>query len=184
MRDILIISDSHEQPHRFDDVVEYRQSLLKNGEVLEVIFLGDGLAGIFNCKQYGNVVLHAVRGNCDYNAMYSPLGEQMQFSNLISIGGYKIFITHGHLLSVKETKDEICRMASIAGADIVMFGHTHTPFLEYIKKGSIRGVDKDLTLFNPGALSGYDGYFGNLSVSKNGFLLSHGKYSDILKTKR
>ena len=184
MRDVLILSDSHSQAHRVDDVIEYRQSLLKDGEVLEVIFLGDGLSGVFECRQYGNVVLHAIRGNCDYNAIYSPYGEQIPFSSLISIGGYKVFITHGHLFSVKESKDELCREASRLGADIVMFGHTHTPFLEYIKKRSGRGIDRDLTLFNPGALSGYDGYFGNLSLTDGGFLLSHGRYSNILKTKK
>ena len=182
MRDILIVSDSHYQPHRFDDIVEYRQSLLKDGEVLEVIFLGDGLSGIFQSRQYGNVILHAVRGNCDYDAIYSPFGEKMPFSSLINVGGYKVFITHGHLFSVKSDKDEICREASRLGADIVMFGHTHTPFLEYIKKGSARGIDRDMTLFNPGALSGYDGCFGNLSLNEDGFLLSHGKYSNIIKT--
>lgn len=184
MRDVLILSDSHDQPHRVDDVIEYRQSLLKNGEVLQVIYLGDGLARVFKCRQYHNVIMHAVRGNCDYDAIYSPMGEQMPFSNLIRVGGYKVFITHGHLFSVKNGRDELCREASKLGADIVMFGHTHVPLLEYIKKGSVRGADRDLTLFNPGALSGYDGYFGNLSISENGFLLSHGKYSDILKAKR
>ena len=184
MRDVLILSDSHEQPHRVDDVIEYRQSLLPAGEVLEVIFLGDGLSGVFRCRQYTNVVLHAIRGNCDYDVIYSPYGEQMPFSSVIGLAGHRAFITHGHLFSVKESKDEICREASRLGADMVMFGHTHTPFLEYIKKGSIRGVDRDLTLFNPGALSGYDGYFGNLSISESGFLFSHGKYSNIIKIKK
>lgn len=184
MRDVLILSDSHEQSHRVDDVIEYRQALLKDGEVLEVIFLGDGLRRVFDCRRYHNVIMHAVRGNRDYDAIYSPMGEPMPFSSLISVGGYRVFITHGHLFSVKDSRDELCREASRLGADIVMFGHTHVPLLEYIKRGSVRGVDRDLTVFNPGALSGYDGYFGNLSISENGFLLSHGKYSDILKAKR
>ena len=56
--------------------------------------------------------------------------------------------------------------------------------LEYIEKGSIRGVDRDLVLFNPGSLGEiFNGSFGNLSVSDNGFLFSHGEYRNIAKSK-
>ena len=181
MRDILIFSDSHDQNLRVEELIEYRQSLLKDGDVLEAIFLGDGLNGVFRCRQYGSFILHAVRGNCDYNAMYSPFGEEIPFYQLINVGGYKVLITHGHLFSVKHTRVEICQEASRLGADIVLFGHTHVPSLEYIKKGTMYGVERDLTLFNPGALSAYDVSFGNLSLSDTGFLLSHGRFSNITK---
>lgn len=181
MRDLLIFSDSHEQSLRVERLIEYRQSLLGDGDVLEVIFLGDGLNGVFQCRQYGSFILHAVRGNCDYNAIYSPFGEEIPFSRLITVGTHRVLITHGHLFSVKHTTVEICREASRLGADIVLFGHTHVPRLEYIKKGTIYGVDRDLTLFNPGALGAYDGSFGNLSLSDDGFLLSHGRYANIMK---
>ncbi len=181
MRDVLIISDSHESATRVTETIEYRQSLLKKGEVLEVIFLGDGLDGVYSSRQYGNVVLYEVRGNCDHRVMLSPFGEVTPFSRVITLGGYKILLTHGHLFGVKSDLDELCREASRLDVDIVLYGHTHIKSLEYIKKGSVRGVDRDITLFNPGALSGYDGSFGNLSLSDNGFLLSHGSYSNVLK---
>ena len=146
-----------------------------------MIFLGDGLNDLFSCEQFENIIPYFVRGNCDFDALLSPFGERALFSQLITIGNYKVFITHGHLFSVKSTRDELCREASRLGADIVLFGHTHVPLLEYIEKGSIRGVERDLTLFNPGSLDGYDGMFGNLSFSENGFLLSHGRYQNITK---
>lgn len=93
-------------------------------------------------------------------------------------------MTHGHAFSVKSGYQEICREASGQGADIVLFGHTHLPLLEYIEKGTIRGVDRNLVLFNPGSLGGMlDASFGNLSISENDFLLSHGKYHNIIKNK-
>lgn len=181
MRDILIVSDTHGRVSRLNELISFRQSLLEKEEVLRVIFLGDGLNDLFSSSQYENIISYYVRGNCDFNALFSPKGENIPFSQIINVDGYKAFMTHGHLFSVKENKDELCREASRLGADIVLFGHTHVPTLEYIKKGSIREVDRDLVLFNPGSLDGYDGSFGNLSIAENGFLFSHGKYQNICK---
>lgn len=181
-RDILIVSDTHGRVTRLNELIEYRQRFLKNGEVLTLIYLGDGLLDLFACSQYDNIIVHAVRGNWDGMNRFSPYGEEIPLQRLIDIAGYKVFITHGHAYSVKSDREELCREASRKGADIVLFGHTHTPLLEYIKKGSIRGVDRDLTVFNPGALSSlFDGTFGNLSITESGFLLSHGNYYNIKK---
>ena len=180
-RDILIVSDTHGRVTRLNELIEYRMKLLPRGEVLTLIYLGDGLADLFACREYDNIIVHAVRGNWDGMLRFSPVGEEMPIYRLIDVGGYKVFMTHGHAYSVKHDYDELCREASRLGADVVLFGHTHTPTLEYIEKGSVRGVDRNLTLFNPGSLSGmFEGTFGNLSVSEGGFLLSHGKYHNII----
>ena len=180
-RDVLIISDVHGRVTRLDELIEYRQRLLCEGEVLNVIFLGDGLGDIFSCRQYNNIILHAVRGNCDIHDRFSPYGEEIPIYRTVNIGKFKVFIAHGHTLSVKSTREELCREACRHGADIALFGHTHAPTLEYIEKGSARGVDRDLVIFNPGSLGDFDGSFGNLSVGEDGFLLSHGKYSNITR---
>ena len=183
-RDVLIVSDTHGRLSRLNDLIAYRQKFLKDGEVLNVIFLGDGLGDLFSCSQFDNIIVHAVRGNCDAGDRFSPYGEEMPLYRLIHIGSHKIFITHGHAFGVKSGYDELCREAARLDADIVMFGHTHIPTLEYIEKGSIRGVDKKLVLFNPGSLGGlFEGSFGNLSLSGDEFLLSHGKYQNILTQK-
>ena len=65
MRDVLIVSDTHGRIQRLNELIEYRQRLLKSGEVLNLIFLGDGLNDLFSCRQYDNIIVHAVRGNCD-----------------------------------------------------------------------------------------------------------------------
>ncbi len=180
MRDILIVSDTHLKTDRLEGLIRYRQRLLKKGEVLELIFLGDGLCDVFSCKQYDGIIVHAVRGNCDISDRFSPYGEEIPFYRLINLGDLKIFMCHGHTLSVKHGYDELCREASRQGADIALFGHTHRPTIEYIKKESVRGVEKDMVIFNPGSLGDSSGSFGNLSISGGEFLLSHGKYSNIL----
>ena len=184
MRDILIVSDTHGRAGRLNELIEYRQKLIKNGEPLTLIHLCDGLSDLFSSARYDNLISYAVRGNCDFGCTdrMSPYGEEMPIYRLIHIDKYKVFITHGHAFSVKGGYDEICREASNQGADFALFGHTHMPMLEYIKKGSIRGVEKDLVLFNPGSLGEmFDGTFGNLSISENGFLFSHGKYRNIIE---
>jgi putative phosphoesterase len=174
----LIFSDSHGYSDAMKRIISYH----KDAEA--IFFLGDGLDDIFSCKQYDNIIVHAVRGNCDGYTRFSPYGEEIPTHRVITIGSYKIFMAHGHTLSVKSGYDELCREATRNGADIALFGHTHLPTLEYIEKGSIRGVDRDLVLFNPGSLSGVlDGSFGNLSISDDGFLFSHGKYHNIIKNK-
>lgn len=182
MRDILIISDTHQRASRLDELIAYRRSLLRDGEVLTLMFLGDGLGDLFSCRYYHDIITYAVRGNCDASDRFSPYGEEMSLYRTVILGKHKVFMCHGHTLSVKITREELCREASRQGADIVLFGHTHVPTLEYIEKGSMRGVDRDLTIFNPGSLGErFDGSFGNLSISDNGFLLSHGKYANIIK---
>ncbi len=179
MRDVLIVSDTHGRVSRLNELIERRQGLLKDGEVLTLIYLGDGLSDLFSCRQYDNIIVHAVRGNCDALDRFSPYGEEIPLYRVINVGKYRVFMAHGHTLSVKSTRDELCREASRLCADIALFGHTHAPCLEYIKKGSVRRLERDIALFNPGSLGDYEGSFGNLSVSDNGFLLSHGKYHSI-----
>ena len=184
MRDILIVSDTHGRVSRLNELIEYRQKLIKDSDPLTIIHLGDGLNDLFSSSQYDNIISYAVRGNCDFSIAdrMSPHGEEMPIYQLIHIDKYKLFITHGHLFSVKGGYEELCREASRQGADMVLFGHTHLPMIEYIEKGSIRGVDNELVLFNPGSLgSMFDGSFGNLSIGENGFLFSHGKYNNINK---
>ena len=182
-RDVLIVSDTHGRVTRLNELIAYRQKLLSKDEVLNLIFLGDGLKDLFACKEYDNIITHTVRGNCDIGVPFSPYGEEIPFYRVVTLGNYRVFMTHGHIFNVKYNRDELCRAAAVENADIAIFGHTHMPTLEYIEKGSIRGVDKDLVLFNPGSLGDFDGSFGNLSFSNNTFMLSHGKYHNIINNK-
>lgn len=179
MSEYLIISDTHGLRTRLEKLIAERRAMLHGGEPLRVIFLGDGLRDLFSLSCYNELVVWAVRGNCDTTEFISPCGEIIKNTAIVKTEQGSIFIAHGDRHSVKCGVGEICREACAVGADAVIFGHTHTPTLEYIKKGSMHGVDRDLVLFNPGALSGYMGSFGNLCVTQSGFLFSHGEYSEL-----
>ena len=43
----------------------------------------------------------------------------------LTLDGVKFFLTHGHRYSVKYTLDALLNAAYFAGADMVLFGHTH-----------------------------------------------------------
>lgn len=62
----------------------------------------------------------------------------------IYFGKKKAFMAHGHQYSVSLGVERILDEGRSRNADIVMFGHTHRP---YLKKFG------DITVLNPGSLS-------------------------------
>ena len=85
-----------------------------------------------------NCVIRVVRGNNDF---FSQTDREKE----ISIGKYRAFLTHGHMYGVSFELETIKEEARARKADIVMFGHTHKPHLEYCEDG--------LVVLNPGSLS-------------------------------
>ena len=67
--------------------------------------------------------LYRVCGNCDREPV-NP--EVLQ----LTLDGVKFFLTHGHRYSVKYTLDALLNAAYFAGADMVLFGHTHRAMSE------------------------------------------------------
>lgn len=173
----LIISDSHGRPDRIDRAIDAQKKLLKKGEVLTLFFLGDGLRDLYSSNKSKDTVIYSVRGNCDLGFTHDINDEEIPLSRTVSFGGLKIFMAHGHTLDVKST---LCRAEAEAikqGADILLFGHTHIETELYIAPKTFFAQDKRLAVFNPGSL-GYPASgvpsFGTLTVTSNGFILSHG----------
>lgn len=77
-----------------------------------------------------------VPGNCDGWTM-QPLKKQ------ITLAGKQILLSHGHLWGVKRSYDAAIADARAAGADILLFGHTHVAFCKQLEDG--------LWVMNPGA---------------------------------
>ena len=131
-----------------------------------IFFLGDGLRDLAWCD-LGGSPLYAVRGNCD---LYSPDGTPDEiFTDLC---GIKIFAAHGHKYSVKSGHLAMVAKAASLGADIMMFGHTHTPVCETFEKGeTVCGVKltRKLLVLNPGSI-GHGKEFGTVTV-RNGVIL-------------
>ena len=128
----LIISDTHGRHEGVDEILE------REGEFDMLIHLGDVEGGeiyldvMFECPKY------IVRGNNDF---FSQTDKEKE----ISIGKYRAFLTHGHMYGVSFELETIKEEARARKVDIVMFGHTHKPHLEYCEDG--------LVVLNPGSLS-------------------------------
>lgn len=129
---ILVISDSHRMTNRLANIFD------EQSDADAVIFLGDGESDMDNAEyliKSGNV--YKVRGNCDF---CSALTDEA----LIELAGKRIFFTHGHIYSVKSGYEQIIAAAKSKGADICLFGHTHSPYKECVDS---------LNIMNPGTAS-------------------------------
>ncbi|MCJ8341611.1 MAG: metallophosphoesterase [Cetobacterium sp.] len=128
---ILVISDSHGRSEYIIEAIEKEKPdlIISGGDYSE-----DAEEISF---AFSDLPFEIVKGNCDFYDM------KHRDELTLDILGKKIFITHGHLYGVKSTYGKIESQGEKIGADIVIFGHTHKPYLE--KKSHV-------TLFNPGAL--------------------------------
>lgn len=129
---IVVLSDIHGNKN-------YMLNCIENEKNIDaVIFLGDGLREIDYLRlAYPDLKIYAVRGNCDFS--YDEPSE--------ALGGFDgalVFYTHGHGYEVKLTTSALKYAARQRGADIALFGHTHTPYYEYTD---------GLYVFNPGSCS-------------------------------
>ncbi|MEF9971353.1 MAG: YfcE family phosphodiesterase [Oscillospiraceae bacterium] len=126
---LFVFSDSHGNPGPMLRALEEETPDM-------IIHLGDGGADISKIKrQFPQIPLKAVRGNCDYS---SDLPE----TELFTVEGLNIFITHGHLFGVKLSCASLIGEAERRGAGLVMYGHTHKAALQ--RPG-------ELCLLNPGS---------------------------------
>lgn len=128
---ILIVSDTHGRHMNLDRALE------RECPIDMFIHLGDVEGG----EDYIDAVVecekHVVKGNNDF---FSELPREEEFY----IGSRKVFITHGHNYFVSLNPEQIREEGRARQADIVMFGHTHRPYLD---------EESDMIVLNPGSLS-------------------------------
>ena len=168
---ILVFSDSHGHGERIDAVIQ-----TQIGKPDAIIFLGDGLRDIAYCDT-GDIPIFAVQGNCDIYS-YFRSGETEE-ELLFTLGGKRIFITHGHKYGVKSGIGYLISSAAKMGADIVLYGHTHDAFESVLNKDeNDYGIklDKPMYVMNPGSIGDYNASFGCINIDREGRVLtSHGK---------
>ncbi len=131
--------------------------LKKAGKFDMLIHLGDLEGGEAYVEAALDCPVHMVAGNNDF---FSDLKREEEFE----IGGYRVMITHGHYYYVSMGVEVLVGEARARGADIVMFGHTHKPFLEE-REGVI--------VLNPGSLSyprqqGHRGSYMIMEINEHG----------------
>lgn len=104
---------------------------------------------------FPNIAFYSVRGNCDLGCADVPVRE------ILDLDGAKIFCTHGHLYHVKSGLYTVVCAAREAGANLLLFGHTHEALETY---------DDGLYILNPGSCSGFRATCGLVDISPAGIL--------------
>ena len=129
---VLIVSDPHGREQNLAEALE------QTGPIDQLIHLGDVEGGAEHIRELaGDAPAAIIAGNNDF---FCDLPNERIFT----LGGHRIFMTHGHGYFVHSGTLYLKREARKKGADIVMFGHTHKPYME---------EDNELLVLNPGSLS-------------------------------
>lgn len=103
----------------------------------QVIHLGDMVRDAEEVAYaYPQLPFCLVPGNCDG---WTPLPAKKR----ITLGGKVLLLSHGHLWGVKGGYERAIADARPAGADILLFGHTHQACCQQLEDG--------LWMLNPGA---------------------------------
>lgn len=87
-------------------------------------------------RRFPEIPMDIVKGNNDFMSGY-PV------SKLLVIDGKRLFITHGDQYGVKNGVERIADKGKDESADIVLFGHTHIPYLF---------IRQDMWIMNPGTI--------------------------------
>lgn len=127
---LALVSDSHDR----GDTLKAAAGGMEGCEGL--CHLGDLVPDGQRMSQMLGLPLYGVRGNCDG---WENAPEEM----VLNVAGHKLLLCHGHRYGVKESLTRLYLRGQEAGADIVLYGHTHQP-----------RVDRNgpMMLINPGAL--------------------------------
>ncbi len=128
----IVVSDTH----RHFGALEKVYLLHRDADLF--IHCGDGCGDVETFRAvYPTVPLIAVSGNCD-------AGNSDPVQRVLELDGFRVLVVHGHRYAVKHGPEALFDFASAGGFDLVLFGHTHTPYCKRIG---------DLLLLNPGALA-------------------------------
>lgn len=127
----LIFSDSHGNIKSMTDIID------KYSEIDFIIHAGDVLSDVYTLKElYPEKTIAYVKGNNDY------FDKKERDTATFTFSGKKIFLAHGHAFGVKFSPYKFYAKARELGADIGIFGHTHSRFYDCID---------GIHIFNPGA---------------------------------
>lgn len=127
---LLIVSDTHKKNENYFEVLRRQAPDM-------VIHCGDAEGSEYALTEAADCPVQIVLGNNDF---FSYLPREL----VLEIGTYRVWVTHGHNYYVSMGSENIKREAIARGMDIVMFGHTHRPYLD---------IENDVIAVNPGSLS-------------------------------
>lgn len=148
---IFIVSDTHGATQDFIHMAQEEKPD-------QVLHLGDFTRDAKKIEGALFCPVTWVKGNCDGDDFESPL------ERVISVGGYNIYMSHGHQHFVKQGLSLLKQMAKEHRYDIILFGHTHQRCHE---------IFDGTSFFNPGTFSYGQYSFGELWLHDGGFELKH-----------
>ncbi len=118
-----------------------------------VIHLGDHYEdGIVMAQEYPHIRFHLVPGNCDRYRIGHDCAEILCYT----VGGVKLFMTHGHKHGVKSEIHAVMAAAREQAAQMVLFGHTHSALCFQAEDG--------LWVLNPGSCCTGSGSAGIVEI--------------------
>ena len=158
---IAVVADTHSAPHPQIErhlLVWRPDAILHAGDIGHLTVL-DRLRAI--------APLHSVRGNIDTRADDLPDVLVLDLTGADNATRLRILLIHIALAGPRLHVD-VARMARADGAQLVVCGHSHVPFM---------GRDRDLTVFNPGSIGPRRFHlpivFGTMDVTARGVALAH-----------
>lgn len=152
---VLVFSDSHGNVAKMARVAarEKPDQILHLGDVArDALALG---------AQFPQIPLSCVCGNCDGRS-------DMPAERILTLGGKRILMCHGHTYGVKCGIGGAVAAARAAGADVLLFGHTHEAFCDLMG---------ELWVLNPGSIGSlYAPTYGEIRITENGMSCGIGQY--------
>ena len=176
VREYLVLSDTHGRGQLL-----YRVAAALNARPDAILFLGDGLRDLDTLSDIPylrDIPVLAVSGNCD--SFFSVRATE-PLTRVVPLGTHTIYMTHGHQLGVRSSMDAAVQNAVAAGADVLLYGHTHVAEEHTVCYTRQDGSEGTLLVANPGSLGeprdggGYR--FGVLTLTETDALFSHGMLS-------
>lgn len=148
---LLVLSDSHAG-------LSFMRRCIQRIKPDAMIHLGDYFDdGKCMAEEYPSIISHQVPGNCDRYRMVRYYPEMLCYE----ICGVKFYMTHGHNQKVKLGRYALLQEARQAGADVVLYGHTHCAECYQEEDG--------FWVMNPGACGSYSGTVGVIEID-NGLI--------------
>ena len=130
---ILVMSDSHSG-------LRYMRLCVDKVKPDHIIHLGDLYEDAQALQEeYPHLRFHMVPGNCDTYTIRHQYPPVLCYS----IGGVRVFMTHGHLHGVKTDLTRLLLDAAQMEAQAVLFGHTH--------EKKCYKADNGMWILNPGS---------------------------------
>lgn len=149
---IGVVSDTHGKADLF------RKALEQMGKIELLIHAGDHYQDAVNMGREKGIQVVAVGGNCDWSNP-GPAEEE------ITIMGFRIMVTHGHMLGVKSGNRQLIEKLRKGNYHLIIYGHSHVPEITCLPNGY---------LLNPGSVSsprqGSKRSYGIVEVTAHGLI--------------